>query len=107
MIRLTLALVTWISLISVASASLTPRKESAALGNQMARAWSSKPLAEVLEQTATRGTRPEYVLTNETEVWLNGKPCRYEAVPADASIVRMEVAADKKTVLKIYFRTRK
>jgi hypothetical protein len=46
------------------------------------------------------------VVTDRTEILLDGKPCKYEAIPATASIVRMEVAADKKTVLKIHFRRR-
>jgi hypothetical protein len=68
---------------------------------------STKPPAELLDQTAAQGARPEYLLTNETEILLDGKPCRYEAVPANARIIHMELGADKKTVLKILFRTGK
>jgi hypothetical protein len=46
-------------------------------------------------------------VTGETEILLNGKPCIYEGIPDHASIVQMDVAADKKTVLKIHFRTQK
>jgi hypothetical protein len=49
----------------------------------------------------------EFILTVGTAFLLNGKPCRYEEIPDYASIVQMDVAADKKTVLKIHFRTRK
>ena len=108
MIRLTLTLAIWGSLVSVAPASLTPHKEPDPFSAQRAQTWSStKALPPLLEQTATRAARPEYVLTNETEILLDGKPCRYEAVPANASIIRMEVGADRKTVLKILFRTPK
>ncbi len=107
MMRLTLTLAIWTGLVAVAPASLTPRKESALLGTEGTRAWrSTRPAVDTLGQTATRGTRPEYRLTNETEILLDGKPCRYEAIPANARIIRMEVGADKKTVLKILFRTR-
>jgi hypothetical protein len=46
----------------------------------------------------------DFFVTEETEVLLNGKPCSYAQIPAHASIVFMEVGADKKTVLKVHFR---
>jgi hypothetical protein len=52
-------------------------------------------------------TVTEFVVTEQTEILLDGKPCKYQDVARDARIVRMEVAEDKKTVLKIHFRTRK
>jgi hypothetical protein len=105
--RLTIALVSWISLVSVVSASLTPRKESPMGDKGVVQARASKLLARAPEQTAGGGTKSEFVLTDRTEVLLNGKPCKYAEVPAHASIEHMEVAADKKTVLKIHFHTRK
>jgi hypothetical protein len=68
---------------------------------------ASKLPAQVKEQKAAKEAEPEFVVTRQTEVLLNGKPWRYEEIPDHASIVGMEVAADKKTVLKIHFRTRK
>jgi hypothetical protein len=46
-------------------------------------------------------------VTAETEILLDGQSCKYAEIPSQAGIVRMEVAADKKTVLKIHFRSRK
>ena len=46
-------------------------------------------------------------MTDETEVLLNGTACQYKDVPDHATIVRMEVGLDRKTVLRVYFRTRK
>jgi hypothetical protein len=107
MTRLTLVLAAWMSLVSVTSASLTPRKESPALREEISRVRATNLLARAPEQVAGQGPGSEFVLTNETEILLNGKPCKYEAVPKHASIVRMEVAEDRRTVLKIHFRTRK
>jgi hypothetical protein len=107
MTRLTLALAAWISLVSAAPATLTPRQDRPPLGNEPPRAQPLKVPAEARQQAAGQAGRPEYVLTAQTEVLLNGKPCRYQEVPASARIVRMEVAEDNKTVLKIYFRTGK
>jgi hypothetical protein len=112
MTRLTLALAAWISFVSAIPASLTPRTESPlaarkalpALAKGVSQVQAVKLSASVSEQAW--GETP-FVLTSGTEILLNGKPCSYEEIPGHASIVRMEVAADKKTVLKIHFRTRK
>jgi len=68
---------------------------------------ASKLLARAPEQAVGEAPQSEFILTSRTEILLNGQPCRYEEIPSHASIVRMEVAADKKTVLKIHFRVRK
>jgi hypothetical protein len=107
MTRLTLTLAAWISLVSGVSASLTPRKDSPPFGNEPLAAQASKLLPPAPIRTAERGISTEYLLTEQTEVLLNGKPCKYEKVPAHASIVHMEVAADNKTLLTVHFRTRK
>jgi hypothetical protein len=105
MTRLTLTLAVWMSLVSLASASLTPTKESRPQDKAALNAPSLSP--ETLEQTLGRRSNSEYLVTERTEILLNGRACKYAEVPAHASITRMEVAADKKTVLKIHFRTRK
>jgi hypothetical protein len=107
MTRLTLALAAWMSFVSVVSASLTPRKDPPPFGKEFVRVQAPKLSAEALKLVVEQKATPEFVVTDQTEVLLDGKLCRYEEVPAHASIVRMEVAADKVTVLKIHFRTRK
>jgi hypothetical protein len=107
MTRLILALAAWISLVSVASASLSPRKEPLLPRNTLPQAPAAKPAAGGPEQVAGQETRSEFVVTDRTEVLLDGRPCRYEEVPGNARVVRMEVAADKKTVLTIHLRTGK
>jgi hypothetical protein len=113
MTRLTLVLAAWIGFISVVSASLTPRTEAplaphhslSTLAKGAAQVQGAKLSALVPQQARGEAPRSEFVLTSETEILLNGKPCIYEEIPDHASIVRMEVATDKKTVLKIHFRT--
>jgi hypothetical protein len=105
MSRLTLALAAWLSFASVSSASLTPRKEPRRFANEAPPAPASQLPAQALEQATGAETQSEFIVTEGTEILLNGKPCKYADVPASASIVRMEVAADKKTLLKIHFRT--
>jgi hypothetical protein len=105
--RLILVLAAWISLVSVASASLTPRKERSPLSEDVRPVLSARTLLAALEQPVARETESEFVVTEQTEILLNGEPCKYADVPSHASIIKMEVAADKKTVRKIHFRTRK
>jgi hypothetical protein len=107
MTRLTLALAAWISLISAASATLTPRSERPTTGGEIRPAAAPRSLGSTGQRTAACNDAAEYVLTEETEVLLNGKPCRYREVPASATILRMEVAPDRKTVLKVLFGTQK
>src|SRR5262249_25724548 len=105
MTRLTLTLAVWISFGSLASATVTPAKKSRSLNNAVLNTLS--PVGEGPELTLERRSHSEYLVTERTEILLDGKACKYEQVPAHASITRMEVAADKKTVLKIHFRSRK
>ena len=107
MSRLALGLAAWMCLVSVAPASLTPRKGPAPFPSRVSEVRSSALAVPAYQQATARETNSEFILTDRTEVLLNGKPCRYADIPGDARIVVLEVAADRKTVLKIHFRTGK
>lgn len=49
----------------------------------------------------------EYVFTAESEVLLDGRPYRYEDVPAGAVITSLQVAPDRRTIVRIHFRSPK
>jgi hypothetical protein len=102
MIRLTLALAVWFALVSVALASLSPRKERLPLDPGV-----SLPARQFSALAVKSSAASEYVVTERTMILLDGKPCRYEDVPEKATILRMEVAPDGKTVLRAHFRTGK
>jgi hypothetical protein len=103
---LALVVVASLSFTSVASASLAPRKSSLA-GRELTRALSTRALARVVKPLEEPKAEPEFNVTEQTEILLDGRPCSWKDVPPEASILKMEVTADKKTALKIYFRTRK
>jgi hypothetical protein len=46
-------------------------------------------------------------LTEETEVFLDGQRCPYKDIPRTASIARLVLASDGKTILRIEFRSNK
>lgn len=66
-------------------------------------------LAEVLPvRSATpANARPQYVMTSETEILLDGRPCKFAQVPTSATIVQMEVSEDGRSILKVHFRSKR
>jgi hypothetical protein len=50
--------------------------------------------------------RPHFIVNDKTEVRLDGQVRKFEDVPATASVINLEVAPDKKTILKIYFESK-
>jgi hypothetical protein len=107
MSRFPLVLLSLVCFLSPASASLTPRPD-ATLPGRVVPASLAMGLPPGLAQTALAPSpKDQYQITDRTEVTLDSQSCRYADVPAGAGIVRMEVAADGTTVLKIHFRSRK
>ena len=104
--RLTMALVASLFVYSTATATLTLRKNPVPeLGKQ----WNeelkldsrkSEPKAEAQTDGGLR-------MNEKTEIKLDGQACRYEDVPRDAQIIHIEVAGDRKTVLKVHFQRKK
>lgn len=47
-----------------------------------------------------------FIVNDKTEVKLDGHVCKFEDVPATASVINLDVASDKKTILKIYFESK-
>ncbi len=100
MTRLTMVLVALLGCLSSAQGSLSPRPEQPG------------PAKDVRSRFLTETAKPQpkddgLVITDHTEVRLNGKVCNYEDVPGNAEIILLEVGRDKKEILKIHFRTRK
>lgn len=104
MLRLALTLTVWVGAVTAAPAGLAGRQGGPLFGREDRLFPGGKAPAAALAVVAARSAPLDYVVTEETEVLLNGKPCRYREVPANASILRMELGPDNKTVLKIYFR---
>jgi hypothetical protein len=102
MTRLALVLALTFTCLPAASASLAPpSRERTRTGSQ-----------ELLRQAAQspRPAAPEqkdFVITSKTEVMLDGRACRYEDVPAHATVTVLEVAADRRTLMRIHFTTKK
>jgi len=94
MTRLTTALLFLLTFIPAASASLAPRADRL-----------PAPRAE-LEPAPVQPQR-KLVLTEQTEVRLNGRACRIAEVPPNAEVILLDLAADRTTIRKIHFRSKK
>lgn len=64
-----------------------------------------KPKAETAKKTINPDT--PFKMTADTEVQLDGETCTYDAVPRDAIVIFIELAADEETIHRIHFRSRK
>ena len=97
MTRLTIALVTSYLGLSMAHASLAPVKERS-------------PFDKLPPPAPKAEAAPEQdgglVISDDTELKLDGKLCKYEDIPECAEVILVELAKDKKSVLKLHFRTK-
>src|SRR6266852_7375546 len=98
--RLTLVLVAFFLSLSIAHATLTPSKPRSIVDGV-------RPLAPKVEPNTPAEDDGKLVISDSTEVMVDGKVCKLEEVPKTAEVVLLEVGKDKKSVLKIHFRTKK
>jgi hypothetical protein len=104
MLRLALALAVWMGVGTGVPAMMTARKEAPLFDREAPHFQAAPAPASALAVVAAGAQAVDYVVTEETEVLLDGKPCRYKDVPDNATILRMELGPDNRTVRKIHFR---
>ena len=112
MTRLTMALTVFLGCLSTATASLAPRSESPMNGKTTLPMSARDRPIDLDKPAATpaaedKSDKQNFVVTDDTEVQLDGHACKFKDVPAAASIVSLDLAADKKTILKIHFESKK
>jgi len=93
----------WISLWLV-SLSLTCTMAGFASAKE-SKAPADKPSAAQAEQVDL-DENDVFGLTRATEVILDGRPVSYDSVPDTAIILRMEVSQDRRTIVRVVFRSR-
>jgi hypothetical protein len=102
MARYALVFVVLLAAVPSASASLSPRKDLFASALSLPREqgrvqWGWAGASAIPREGELR-------ITAETEVRLNGRPCDYKEVPADARIRVLKVGPDGQTILRVDFR---
>lgn len=98
MTRLTMALVASLVFFSTASGMLSRPKD------QPPNYVKTLNKDRKLNAPKPAPTSANVVLTEQTEIKLDGRACKLAEVPGNAEIVLIDLAADKKTVLRIHFR---
>jgi hypothetical protein len=88
----------FLSALTVALALLSPRT-TALPGDTPGKVQASTH--------ATSKSLGSLVITAETDIRLDGRTCRYEEIPAAAVITAADVAGDRRTLLRIHFRSPK
>jgi hypothetical protein len=106
MTRLLLTLAITIGLVPSLLGAVSPQKDRSIFDPEATDA-AVRLSSLNLSQVAGPASKSDYVMTDRTEVFLDGQPCAYERVPSQARIVKIDVAANQRTVLKIYFKTQK
>jgi hypothetical protein len=113
MLRTVLGFTAMLCCLSPASATLVSRTVQLPaddnISGQLAGVLAQdKPLPDqVLQAIHPRERNDEYAVTSQTTVFLDGQPCRYADVPRKAVIVNMQISSDDRSVLAIYFRSKK
>ena len=107
MARVTLVLFSLLCFFSPAGASLTPRPDAPVPGRDVPASLAGGLPPGLVQAASAPSPKDQYQITEQTEVTLDGRPCRYADVPGGAGIVKMEVATDGTTVLKIHFQSRR
>jgi hypothetical protein len=105
MLRWTFAVAAFLIGLSSVSASQSrpaePRLPKAPVNQSLDSLLSSA------QKVAAALPQPEYKLTEDTEVKLNGRPIKYDAVPDSAQIILLEVGPDRKTIRRLHFEIKK
>ena len=97
MTRLLIALVVSLCALSPAFGRVAPRGGEA----------RDRSLLPRKQDGGEKEEQPSMIITEATEVRVDGKPCKYENVPKNAEIILLDLGSDQKTIRKIHFRSKK
>jgi hypothetical protein len=106
MTRLTLALTVTLCVLPAATAAVTPPRTDPPFGKDiLPKKWTEPPPAAEPPPKAEE-EKTQFVITDQTDIKLDGQPCKLKDVPKTATVELLDVSADHKTVQKLYFRSK-
>lgn len=79
-------------------------RAAAGLSSAIALLVGPAPATKLPPEPAPR-SQQQFVVTEDTDVRLDGRPCQWADVPESASVLTLDLAADGKTVLRVFFRS--
>jgi hypothetical protein len=94
-----MALLAVLCTLAPASASMARKRDDGSFG--------SKVPPRLVNRSESSERKDELVVTDDTEIKLDGRDCKYADVPKDAEIILLDLSADKKAIKKIHFRSKK
>jgi hypothetical protein len=103
---LAVLLIAFACLSPSAFASLARPKDGASLTTDLRPAATRTIAEKTWQPQTTSGPKAQLVITEQTEVKLDGRPCCYQDVPHGATVVGAETGLDNRTILRIHFRTK-
>ena len=80
------------------AAALAPPKERLGLPEDFQPTCLKKEPARAEGET-------QLVVNDETDIALDGKPCKLADIPEGAEIIRLDVAADKQSIRVLHYRS--
>jgi hypothetical protein len=107
MTRLLMAMTVVLCTLLSAHATLSEPKERSGFDRTLAPGLARALPGSLGRQVSAPTGREEFQLTEDSEILLDGRPCKYKDVPGNVSITHMELGPDNRTILKIHFRTRR
>lgn len=108
MIRLTITLAAVLLLSPYASAAVTAEGagKKKTLSELPPSPRKSEPRTARVVPPPAQPPADELQLTTRSEIYLDGQPVKYSAIPRSARVTHVEVAPNGRTILKIQFRSR-
>jgi hypothetical protein len=92
--------------LSLASATQSPRIDLPVIGKDISPRAARNAPAEAAEPTDKAESQGGFIINDKTEVKLDGMPCKLADVPKGAEIDAVDLGPDKKTILRISFRSK-
>lgn len=107
MIRLTITLAAVLLLTPYASAAVTAEgAKKKTLSELPPSPRKPEPRTARVVPPPPQPAADELQLTTRSEIYLDGQPVKYSAIPRSARVTHVEVAPNGRTILKIQFRSR-
>jgi hypothetical protein len=94
-------------LVSASLACALPLGRTSSLAEKVPLSLAVRLYQPPVERSTAPAPKGGFVITDETEIKVDGRLCKYSEVPGGAVVVLLEVSADGKTILRVHFRTKK
>jgi len=103
--RLTMTWAALLCCLPAATAGTSPRTDPPQPRKELISKYD-KEVAPDAPEPPPKAEKPQYVITDQTEILLDGHACKLKEIPGTAEVTNIELASDKKTILKLHFKSK-